>query len=78
VGDKTNAWVSRCVVFIVCKIEIENVAVFPVPDCAIVNTRQVQRAGRTLGNDISPLANLLDRSTLHSARTFISVGVYPA
>ena len=35
VGERTRACVSRCVVLIVCNIEIENVAVLPVPDCAI-------------------------------------------
>ena len=34
VGERTRACVSRWVVLIVCKMEIEKVAVFPVPDCA--------------------------------------------
>src|ERR1700738_2536117 len=37
VGERTRAWVSRWVVLMVCKMEMENVAVFPVPDCAAVS-----------------------------------------
>ena len=35
VGDNTKTWVSRSWVSISCNMAIENVAVLPVPDCAL-------------------------------------------
>ena len=35
VGDNTRACVSRTCVSNPCKIDMEKVAVFPVPDCAL-------------------------------------------
>ena len=38
VGDRTSACVSLTFVSILCKMAIEKVAVFPVPDCACAIT----------------------------------------
>lgn len=54
VGERTRACVSRWVVLIVCKMEMENVAVFPVPDCAVTLAPGPynSRIGHTLSNNV--------------------------
>jgi hypothetical protein len=51
-------------------MEMLKVAVFPVPDCAVVILVHVMS---TLCDDISSFADLGDRATLNGTGTFISI-----